>query len=1362
MYVSGVPNRRLARDIEMLRLIDGSGAQDSVAQLRIRLERCEISGEHPDDFVGLGQAHGYDVRVNWTRETRAGDFDVVFVDPIQTQNGAVPVCGDGASSAVKPWRAHANDPFGARLKQHLAASLREMLSARLAEYMIPSAIVILDHIPLTAAGKVDRQALPEPQGRPDVGTYVAPRTEVETVLTRIWSEMLRIDRIGIDDNFFALGGHSLVATRVVSRLRDFLGVELPLRAIFEAPTVRALAHKISEPGQQEVGILPPLVRRPRECVVPLSHGQERIWFLEQLGLGGPAYNIAAALRLGGTLDVRALEHSFGEVIRRHEILRTTFEIVEGAVVQVIHESRAFHVEVSDLSRLHEADREAEVQHLASDDASLPFDLTVGPLLRVRLIRLGTTSHVVLVNMHHIISDGWSINVLIREVSSLYASFAGGDAFPLPELPLQYGDYCRWQRDWSKGGSLASQVAYWKGRLAGAPAALELPIDHQRPVIQSLAGAAKSFSVSEELTSRVTDLGRLEGVTTYMVLLAAFSVLLSRYCGQEDVVIGTPIAGRRYRELEGLIGLFLNLLVLRTDLSGRPTFRELLRRVKETTLSAYAHQDLPYEKLVQELRPARDLSRQPLVQVLFAFQNVPEETLQLPGLAVSRVNVDHVLARFDLSFYVYQMGSGLQVHVEYAAALFDHQTIQRFVDSFLTLLEGATAEPDCRVSLLPIIDAATRHRLVTQWNGAIVQDPDGGCIHELFSRQAATTPNAVAAIHREQCVRYCELERRANQLAHYLRTLGVRRETIVGLCVERSLEGLVALIAILKAGAAYLPIDPDHPSERVGRMLAEPDVPVVVTMKGLVDRPFSGARMVHLDDDGPKISAQPGWAPDADVGPDNLAYVLYTSGSTGHPKAVMGVHKALANRLCWDVGGATSDEVYIQRTSLNFIDALWEAFMPLLRGQSVVIAPETASRDASELVDLLARHEVTRIVLVPPLLGAILRNVEQLGARLPTVRSWMCTGEELTSSIKSSFFSKLPHAELFNIYGASEFWDAAWHKSSSQPEVHGEPIGATIANVQCLVLDGLFEPVPIGVVGELYVGGAGLARGYLGRPGLTARRFVPHPFNEGERLYATGDLVRRFPDGSLGFVGRIDNQIKLRGYRVELGEIEEQLRLHEDVEQAAVVAKENEGGEKRLVGYVASRHGRRLDGAGLRRFLQQTLPSYMIPSAFVILDALPLTSSGKVDRRALPAPELPLPGEYVAPAGPMEEALAAIWQEALDCERVSVDDNFFDLGGHSLLSLAVCTKVSHSLKRKIPVTCLYQYPTIRTLSRYLMSDGAAHVGKAQGLKRARARRLSRERGSAGAPRSCRSSARETAADELQACHTAEMPAPERRR
>jgi amino acid adenylation domain-containing protein len=912
------------------------------------------------------------------------------------------------------------------------------------------------------------------------------------------------------------------------------------------------------------------VPQERTDTLPLSFAQERLWFLDQLGLVGPAYNMSMALKLEGALDRSALERSFAELIRRHESLRTRFEASAGGPIQLIDPPGAFAMEVRDLSRLQEADQALGVQRQSSEALQRPFDLTRAPLLRVMLLKLAPLEHVLLLTIHHIVSDGWSMGVLSRELGSLYNAFAHGQPSPLPELPIQYADYALWQRQWLQGDVLQHHLQYWRERLDGASPQLELPTDRPRPAVASFKGALHSFKLPGALRNALNPIARGEGATLFMVLLAAFNMLLSRYSGQQDVIVGSGVAGRTRAQTEGLIGFFVNMLALRADLSGNPPFRELLRQVKDMTLGAYAHQDLPFEKVVKELRPERNLTRQPVFQVALAYQNVPDAPLELTGLRWTHVDVEHGSAQFDLTLFVYEMPEGWRCLLEYSSDLFDRETIERMAGHFRVLLEAIAADPDCPIEQLAWFDESERTRVLREFNDTATAQSHNRLVHELFEAQAKRAPEAVAVVCADRTLTYGELDRRANQLAHALRAAGVRPDERVALYLERGIDLIVALLGTLKAGGAYVPLDTSYPAERLAYMLRDSAPVVVLTQARLRGAfPASAARVIALDTDAAEIAREPETAPSATqlgLAPQHLAYVIYTSGSTGQPKGVMVEHRNLVNLINWHCAafdlkaGCCSSSV----AAIGFDAATWEIWPPLSIGATLVLAPPEVVGDAQAFLDWWERQTLDVSFLPTPMAElAFSRNTQPSG-----LRTLLVGGDRLRHRPASAAF------ELINNYGPTENTVVATSGriGSEDAVLH---IGRPIGNAQIYILDAHREPVPIGVPGELYIGGAGVARGYLNRPELTAERFIANPFGPlGTRMYRTGDLVRWRRDGNLEFLGRIDSQVKVRGYRIELGEIESQLLQHPQVREAVVLAREDgEAGEKRLVGYVVAERSR---------------------------------------------------------------------------------------------------------------------------------------------------------------------------------------------
>jgi surfactin family lipopeptide synthetase A len=1181
------------------------------------------------------------------------------------------------------------------------SQLRDFLKQKLPTYMIPGAFVYLETMPLTPNGKVDRKALPLPDldlsGRAD---FVAPTTPTQIQLASVWSKILNLPQIGINDNFFELGGHSLLATQVIIAARSLFGVDLPLRRMFELPTIAQLGELID--GSRSTGselLRSPITPIDRAHPLPLSFAQSRLWFLNQLEGGSATYNMPEPLQLTGDLDLAALEGAVAAIVERHAGLRTSFQTIEGTAVQVIEDRVRVPIPLVDLSQLSPEEQSQRLAEQAIAEAEQPFNLAQAPLLRLKLVRLAPTSHVLLLTIHHIISDGWSMGIFVDELTALYRSILTGEPADLPALPIQYADFAAWQRQWLTGDVLQTQVDYWKQQLATAPPRLELPTDRPRPAMQTFTGGSIAFNLDLNLTHQLKLLSQGSGSTLFMTLLAAFAILLSRYSRQEEVNIGSPIANRNHGGIESLIGFFVNTLVLPAKLDGDPTFSELLTRVRELTLGAYEHQDLPFEKLVEELQPERSLSYTPLFQVMFVLQNAPVSRVALPGLSISPFKMEQVTARFDLTLQMEETPQGLTGELIYNRDLFDRDTIARMSEHFQILLAGIMANPHQKIDRLPLISAAEQQQLTVDWNRTHVDYPQDRCIHELFVDQVKRTPDAIAVQFEDRQLTYQELDDRSNQLAQYLTTLGVKPEVLVGICVERSIEMIVGLLGILKAGGAYVPLDPAYPADRLSFMLADAEVGVLLTQaKLLPDLPDYNPPIVCLDADWETIDRQPTTPVNSGVKPQHLAYVIYTSGSTGKPKGVLVAHQGLCNLALAQIRifKVTAPSRVLQFASFSFDASISEVVMSLCAGATLYLGTRESLMPGAGLRQLLVDRQISHVTLSPSALAAMPSGT------YPDLRTIIVAGEACPPDLVAQWS---PGRLFINGYGPTESTVCATTAVCTPGEL-SPPIGKPIDNIQVYILDRHHQPVPLGVAGELHIGGAGLARGYLNRPELTAEKFIPNPFDasHASRLYQTGDLVRYLPDGNIEFLGRIDQQVKIRGFRIELGEIEAVLSLHPQIREAVVTVRVEPTG-KRLVAHIVAPEGT-ITLSEVRNFLADKLAEFMVPSALVIHPSLPLTPNGKIDRRLLANIE-PIATELdsiiVAPRTPIEETIAAIWSEVLGLERVGIDRNFFELGGHSLLATQVISRLHDTLQIDLPLRTIFERQTIAELAEFAVSQ-----------------------------------------------------------
>ncbi|HYG63964.1 MAG TPA: amino acid adenylation domain-containing protein, partial [Thermoanaerobaculia bacterium] len=1291
-----VPNARVAAELGALELLQDPAGPWTARELR-RESGERAGGVDPEEVWALAGEVPYDVAITWSDDPACFDVVLRFRDvrgvPAPMPGLAPTVTAEMTGS----WRRWASDPLRRQAERLLVPRLLELARERLPAYMVPADVVVLEALPLTVQGKVDHRALPAPERvRPELEEgFLAPRTPEERELAALWADLLGLERVGVRDNFFALGGHSLLATQAVSRVRQAFGVDLPLRALFEEPTVAGLAARVRaalETGDRPA--LPPVEPVPRKLgdPLPLSFGQQRLWFLGRMET---AYHMAGAFRLEGDLRPAALESALGEVVRRHEVLRTVYREVNGGPAQVIQPASPMALPLVDLASLPSETRDAEVRRLGREEARRPFDLTRDLMLRGLLVRLSGREHVALVTLHHVASDGWSIAILGSELGALYGALIQGRPSPLPALQIQYADFAAWQRRWLEGPVLDAQLAWWREHLAGAPPLLELPGDRPRPAVRTSRAGRRAFALSAFLDRRLRELAAGEGTTPFAVLLAAFLALLARLTDRRDrdLLIGAPVAGRRQAETEGLIGFFVNTVVMRAGAGGDPPFRELLGRVHRAALGALAHQDLPFERLVEELQPPRNLSYTPLFQVMFSLQNQPAVALDLPGVTLTPLPLEPE-SRFDLELTLSEEPGGLTGTLDFSLDLFDASTAGRWVEAYLRVLEEGTARPGTRLSGLPLL-SATELQQVLEWGRGPSLEPvePGGAstVLELFAAQVERAPEAPALVWNGETLTYGELDRRAGGVARGLREAGVEPGMVVGLRIERSAELVAGLLGIMKAGAVFLPLDPAYPEERLAWMVADSRAVLVMgesAQRVLTPRPPLPSPTLPPPGEG-------------ENGSRSLAYLIYTSGTTGLPKAVAVEHGSLVHTLRSVVGlfGFGPGDRMPAIASFSFDIFLFEALAPLLSGGTSVLLPLRPTLDLDLLLAELAAS--TRLHAVPAVLRQVVDRVLALGlaGRFPLAEIYV-GGDAVPPGLLADAAAAFPGVPVRVLYGPTEgtILATSWPvlPGGSVPSaVLGRPLPGV--GVDLLDTDGL--PVPLGVAGEVVLSGPGITRGYLGRPDLTAERYRPAP--GGSRVYRTGDLARWRPGGLLEFLGRADAQVKVRGFRVEPGEIEARLMAHAGVHQAAVTVIES-GGEKHLAAFFVPEKEAGIVEADLRDHLRRGLPEHMVPSILVALDALPLTPNAKVDRDALAvlAPSRPAASVTETPATPAQEILAGLWREALGLPAVGIHDDFFALGGHSLLATRLASRVREVFGVELPLRLFFEEPTIAGLASRL--------------------------------------------------------------
>ncbi len=1209
--------------------------------------------------------------------------------------------------------------------------LRRDLEKRLPEYMIPAAFVFLKQIPLTPNGKLDRRELPPLAfDRPFLDrSYAPPETLLQKGLAKIFEDVLQVENVGLHDSFFQLGGHSLDVTRLAVRIRKKFQADIPLPLIFEQPTVAQLAHYVETASLSDRGRrIPEIKPAARTGPLPVSYSQERIWFILQLNPGCRAYDFQSLLRFTGKLDVRALEQSLCEIVKRHEIYRTTFHQVEGRLCQVVHRPFPVALSVRDLSAPSLNSRDSLASRMIRQAAERPFHLEKLPLIRWKLLRLQKNVHILSHFEHHIIHDGWSFVVFLGELMDLYRAFSRNRPSPLAEPKIQFADFALWQRNWMQGKQAGRQLDFWKKKLTGCPVQLPLPCDRPRPAAQSFCGDAIRVDVPSDLNRAVDTFSRQNDVTVYMTMLAAFLTLLYRYTNQEDIVVGTGIANRRGIEIESLLGMIINNIALRNDLSGHPSFRELTRRTRKTALEAYDHQDVPFDKVVEAVNPVRNAGLSPIFQTIFTSYDGPVPELALPGLAIELVEgLNNKTAKFDLNIIVISRSKPnpaaasqeavdtISLIWEYSTDLFDRSTMERMVANYLHVLKHAVRDGEQLISTIPLMTDRERRKLIHEYNRTKTHYPSEATVHKLFEAKAAESPQSVALVYQDQHLTYGQLNTLANRLAHYLKGQGVGPEAMVGICVERSHFLVLGILGILKAGGTYIPLDPGYPQGRLAFMIRDTGLSIVLTLSSLADRlPAHSDQVVCLDESPAFFAGESDRNPRHNTFPNALAYIMYTSGSTGRPKGVGIEHHSIV-RLVRETHYVElgAEEVSLQFAPISFDASTFEIWGSLLNGGKLVVHPAHAP-SLKALGDFIEKQGVSVLWLTAALFNQMVDECLESLSKVPQI---LAGGEALSASHVRKMLPRLGRHKLINGYGPTENTTfTTCHTMSSASRIgQTVPIGRPIANTLVYILDDRLQPVPSGVYGELFIGGEGLARGYHGRPALTAEHFIPDPFSRdpGARLYRTGDIVRYLADGRIEFLGRLDKQVKIHGFRVELGEIESILALHPKVNEAVVLYRDVRQGQRQLVAYVVAEAVFERVAEELRGFLKKRLPNYMIPARYILLDIFPLTANGKIDRDVLPEPDGSRPDptvEFTQPRSDTEQRIVSLWQEMLKVRSIGIHDDFFELGGHSLLGLQVMNRLGDMFQHQFPMNRLFEFPTIAELAAHV---DAVNKGRTDG-------------------------------------------------
>jgi amino acid adenylation domain-containing protein len=1284
----------------------------TAGMLRDAIAGDEAAGMDPEILWQLAEENTCDVEISCASSAN-GCFDVVFSRRTDAGGSGFVRFNDSIDEDV-PWHSYANNPLQEKFSRVIVPQLRKHLKERLPAHMVPSDFVVLRKMPLGPSGKIDRSALPPPAPRKGAAdTYVAPRTQAEEKMAGLWAEVLGVEHVGINDNFFELGGHSIKATQVISRINREFSLELAVRDVFEKPTVEELTAFMESKEQSAYAAIR---RVPDAAYYPVSHAQRRLWVIAQMEGGSRAYNMPGSLLLEGEIDVSILQSALDQLVRRHESLRTVFAVIQGEPHQKVHDNFNVRCEVVDLSAAGKPDDEA--RQLAMQDAARAFDLEKGPLLRVTLARMAHLRHVLLFNMHHIISDDWSMDVLVREFMRIYEAARKGTSADLPELRIQYRDYACWQNEMIHSEKFAGHRGYWHDKLKGEIPVLDLPIDSQRPRLKTYNGNEELFRLDSTLLRDLLNICQQRNISIFMFLVSAVKVLLHRYTGQEDIIVGCPVAGRNHADIESQIGFYINTLALRDTVSAAMTFESLLAEVSQTAISAFEHQEYPFDMLVDELKVARDTSRHPLFDVMVVLQNVGATALSLENVRITPFVNEYAISKFDLSFTFEEKPDGLMLAIVYNTDLFSAGRIRRMGAQFEELVRNVVKEPGVKVGEVNILPEEERRLVGLEWNRTGSEYPEGSTIIDLFRESARKEPGAVAVVFEGREVTYRELDEVSDRVAGVLRRrYGVKRGDLVGVLMDKSGHVIEVFLGILKAGAGYVPMDPEYPEERIRYIVKDSGIRVVVTeerWKGLVEGVAAVVTGEERGEDAGGVEADPVEAGMGLNDPDSVAYVIYTSGSTGKPKGCMVTHRNVVRlmknrRFCFEF---SEKDVWVVAHSFCFDFSVWEMYGALLYGGRVVVVSREDARNSEAFREILRKHRVSVLNQTPAAFYNLMEvervaGVHDLGEHLRYV---IYGGDRLEPTHLQDWVKMYPlsKVKLVNMYGITETTVHVTYGPLTESDIfegYGRsPVGVPLPETTVYVCDERMNLQPIGVAGEIYVGGTGVSRGYLNRPELTKERFVASPFKDGERLYRSGDVGRWLEDGRLEHLGRNDSQVQIRGFRVELGEVESVLAGHPKVREAVVLMREDMPGDQRLAGYVVWKDGG-VTVDELKAHAKSRLPEYMVPASLTVLERVPLTSNGKVDRKALPKPEhgAGTGREHVMPRNELESRIAGVWQEVLGLATISVHDNFFEIGGHSLGIIKVANRLKTILGRDIPVVMLFQYPTVESLASFIGGD-----------------------------------------------------------